>query len=108
MAPCQNGGTCVNIDNGNDYLCQCLPGFEGKDCESKYFISIFLLFHFLFAVNPYGPDPDNGATDPICVISQPCQNGGTCVNIDSGNDYLCQCLPGFEGKDCESMCISLI
>ena len=33
--PCHNGGTC--IDAMNDYSCECIPGFEGKNCaESKY------------------------------------------------------------------------
>ena len=30
--PCQNGGTCW--DGLNHYSCNCLPGFEGTDCET--------------------------------------------------------------------------
>jgi hypothetical protein len=34
--PCQNGGTCTDLVN--DYVCQCVSGWEGKDCDrGKYF-----------------------------------------------------------------------
>lgn len=32
--------------------------------------------------------------------SQPCQNGGHCVDLVDG--FLCQCLPGYSGKVGES------
>lgn len=31
--PCENGATCVEGNNDDDYSCLCLPGFKGKDCE---------------------------------------------------------------------------
>lgn len=31
LFPCQNGGTCRNTAGG--YVCECMPGWEGKDCE---------------------------------------------------------------------------
>ena len=30
--------------------------------------------------------------------SQPCQNGATC--IDAVNDYTCNCVDGYTGKNC--------
>ena len=29
--PCENGATCVDLNN--DYKCQCVDGFAGKNCE---------------------------------------------------------------------------
>ena len=31
-------------------------------------------------------------------LDYPCQNGGSCVNMEG--DYNCSCLPGWEGKNC--------
>ena len=29
--PCENGATCV--DGINDFVCECVPGFEGRNCQ---------------------------------------------------------------------------
>ena len=31
--PCENNGVCRR--NGNGFLCECLEGFEGNNCQSK-------------------------------------------------------------------------
>ena len=31
-APCVNGGTCV--DEGANFTCTCVPGYEGNMCQS--------------------------------------------------------------------------
>jgi hypothetical protein len=31
--PCQNGGTCVDADDG--YVCECPEGFMGLDCRES-------------------------------------------------------------------------
>ncbi|KAM9355916.1 uncharacterized protein KZ484_013960 [Pholidichthys leucotaenia] len=68
--PCANGATCINTGQGS-YTCTCLPGFTGVNCDLEV-----------------------GECD-----SQPCHNGGRC--LDSENGYKCVCLRGFEGPHCE-------
>ncbi|XP_028410605.1 von Willebrand factor-like [Dendronephthya gigantea] len=31
--PCNNGGLCIN--QGNDFKCECAPGYDGKQCEVR-------------------------------------------------------------------------
>uniref|UniRef100_UPI003AB05949 delta-like protein 4 n=1 Tax=Centroberyx gerrardi TaxID=166262 RepID=UPI003AB05949 len=68
--PCANGATCMNTGQGS-YTCTCLPGFNGVNCDSEV---------------------------RECD-SQPCRNGGRCLDTESG--YRCACPQGFEGTHCE-------
>lgn len=68
--PCANGATCMNTGQGS-YTCTCLPGFTGVNCDSE-------VRH---------------------CDSQPCRNGGHC--LDSENEYRCVCPQGYEGVHCE-------
>jgi Notch-like protein len=63
-SPCQNKGLCV--EKGNDFICQCPPGFYGDLCQ----------------------------TISYCA-SHTCRNGGRCSNdltIPAG--YSCTCATG--------------
>jgi hypothetical protein len=33
MNPCMNGGFCMQ-QGGNNFMCECIPGFEGSFCEN--------------------------------------------------------------------------
>jgi protein crumbs len=99
LLPCQHNSTCNNLVN--DYSCECWPGFQGKDCQE----------------------------DVLECAESPCQNNATCYEhsnmtlhspavlqslpMDVRDEfsqefsyaqaagYLCHCLAGFEGADCE-------
>ncbi|MBN3326229.1 DLL4 protein, partial [Atractosteus spatula] len=68
--PCQNGATCMNTGQGS-YTCTCRPGFTGVNCELEV---------------------------RECD-SNPCRNGGRCLDLENG--YKCSCPGGFEGAHCE-------
>nr|SOU94110.1 Slit [Glomeris marginata] len=70
--PCQHGATCKANDNKH-YLCECAPGFHGKNCE--YIID--------------------------ACYGHPCENTGTCKVLEEGR-FSCHCPTGFEGDRCET------
>ena len=59
------------VDGVDSYLCECVAGFAGDDCEEN--------------IDDCTPNP--------------CLNDGVCV--DGVDSYLCECQPGFTGDNCE-------
>lgn len=57
--PCYNGGTCINLDNGQGFLCVCASGFTGDVClepshekmilvaNSTYYVVSFILINVI-------------------------------------------------------------
>lgn len=43
---------------------------------------------------------EGGCTDDNECISDPCNNGGTCINLDNGQGFLCVCQNGYTGDIC--------
>uniref|UniRef100_A0A3B5KSA1 Milk fat globule EGF and factor V/VIII domain containing b n=1 Tax=Xiphophorus couchianus TaxID=32473 RepID=A0A3B5KSA1_9TELE len=82
--PCQNDGICEATgqsrrgDVFTEYVCKCQPGYEGVHCQTNV----------------------NDCAD------QPCENGGTCRDLDG--DFKCHCPSPYVGKHCQLRCISLL
>ena len=73
--PCEHAlFTCaqqVNSSGQGSYDCVCVEGFSGENCTENI---------------------DDCA-------SEPCLNGGSCV--DGVAEYMCLCVPGYTGLNCE-------
>ncbi|XP_034753236.1 protein eyes shut homolog isoform X1 [Etheostoma cragini] len=108
--PCLNGGSCMDLIN--DYICNCPFGFKGNDCSVDIDLCSFGLCseHTLICVETKdGPNVsctcERGFGGSFCEVnlneceSEPCQNGGICV--DGIDLYQCFCSEGFGGLNCE-------
>ncbi|XP_065883790.1 uncharacterized protein [Dysidea avara] len=79
--PCDNEATCINIDN--DYMCECADDiYGGRNCSTVKF-------------------PCNSS-----VMPQPCTNDGHCTNINNDLDYMCTCVNGYSGRNCQYSAVS--
>ncbi|NXK03092.1 JAG1 protein, partial [Herpetotheres cachinnans] len=67
--PCLNGGTCSNT-GPDKYQCSCPEGYSGQNCE---------------------------IAEHAC-LSDPCHNGGSCLETSTG--FECLCAPGWAGPTC--------
>lgn len=70
--PCDNNAEC--IEDGADFECDCLSGWEGRLC-----------------------DEDINDCSPL----NPCFNDGVCTDRGT-NDFSCDCPEGYQGVQCES------
>ncbi|KAI9555102.1 hypothetical protein GHT06_017617 [Daphnia sinensis] len=120
--PCQNGATCQDGTNG--YRCRCLPGYEGAFCQ----VDVAVCRHqnnnassrdlFLpptcrhgarcvegpglayYCLCPEGWTGKHCETDVDECCSNPCKNGGLCIDLIGS--YQCACPHGFTGRNCET------
>ncbi|KAB1278699.1 Sushi; nidogen and EGF-like domain-containing protein 1 [Camelus dromedarius] len=109
-APCQNGGTCVDAEQG--YVCECPEGFMGLDCRERTPTDCecrnggrclganTTLCHcppgFFGLLCEFGRCPGRW---PSPCASDPCFNGGSCEAHE--DSYTCECPRGFHGRHCE-------
>ncbi|XP_030603557.1 protein eyes shut homolog [Archocentrus centrarchus] len=108
--PCLNGGSCMDLIN--DYICHCPTGFKGKDCSVDIDLCTFGMCseHTLICTETedgqdFSCTCERGFGGSFCEVnlneceSNPCQNGGICV--DGIGMYQCLCSEGLKGLNCE-------
>ncbi|XP_067158181.1 sushi, nidogen and EGF-like domain-containing protein 1 isoform X4 [Apteryx mantelli] len=110
-SPCLNGGHCVNlVDN---YTCVCLEPFVGQRCEidpsscedrscrNRQTCNYIRPGRYICTCSPgyYGNNCQYGGPRvPSACLSNPCQNEGSCLEMEQG--YVCECREGYTGQDC--------
>jgi len=77
--PCLNGASCLELQNGTDYACDCSDGYEGRNCETN--------------IDDCVQKNCDGAHCNVC------KNGGVCTDLV--NNFSCSCTFGYEGQSCD-------
>ncbi|KAM9847514.1 protein eyes shut homolog [Aulostomus maculatus] len=106
--PCRNGGKCEETPEG--FVCHCPGGFRGLHCDSRAGVDcascqeeqICRAGEHASACGCADGDvaPECRRREDLCSPS-PCLNNATCVS--RGDGYVCRCLRGFSGKNCEDV-----
>uniref|UniRef100_A0A3P9PLS5 Sushi, nidogen and EGF like domains 1 n=1 Tax=Poecilia reticulata TaxID=8081 RepID=A0A3P9PLS5_POERE len=112
LRPCLNGGQCINdcITGNPSFTCSCLAGFTGRRCQiSELWLTllpaVFSLTH-VHAATLRQSDVASLVFPPVFAdvnecASNPCQNGGKCVDRVTG--FICVCPAAFSGTFCETV-----
>lgn len=106
---CQNQANCQNVQQAGAYNCLCLQNsplglFNGTlwVCLSDFFVLMTVDHSWLADVWLTGCCLYDRCDKPLDVCaSNPCQNKGTCVKLNSIR-YKCTCAPGYTGYNCQT------
>ena len=79
-----------------DQLCISAAGFTDRNCTTIINKFLHMYMHVFRVIQ--------ASIAVFKCISNPCLNGGTCLN--GINSYTCTCPPGYTGSNCGDSCIS--
>ncbi|UJR06810.1 hypothetical protein I4U23_011097 [Adineta vaga] len=117
--PCNSNQECYQIENNpSEYICLCKSNYSGLNCTN-----INQLCHQNYCSSTALCQPDSqslisGYSWPYCICplnyfgqrchlildvcsTNPCHHNGTCYSQSKPNEYNCQCIEGFYGKNCQ-------
>ena len=115
--PCQNGGRCqLNEESAGGYECSCRSGYTGEDCSLDIdecldgkrashwsYCWLTILFgtsvHVCVYLFMFQGEKNSCCLCLLHPITDPCNNGGSCVNDVGG--FECGCAPGTSGHLCQ-------
>ena len=86
---CTNG-ECLDY-GGDNFMCDCFSGYTGIFCEIPIASESS---SFVLTLTPT-PSP------PFSICDFVDCNNGTCVATDFGENFACECLPGWTGMFCD-------
>ncbi|KPJ20311.1 Protein crumbs [Papilio machaon] len=116
--PCRNNGSCSVPPGADVYVCACPPGYTGRNCETDVDecaaagvagVACLNGGRCLDAVDDYTCDcSGTGYGGPRCEVNvNECEEErGVCghgVCYDTYGSYVCACLPGYTGDQCQKM-----
>ncbi|XP_066279041.1 uncharacterized protein [Branchiostoma lanceolatum] len=112
--PCQNGGTCFNLENA--YRCQCPPQYKGVNCDTERNCYNFPCQNGGTCLEGTSPTPSisgRNCTCPQGYTGVSCEDDvdecslpnncvvGTCRNLVGS--YECTCKVGYDGYLCRNV-----
>ncbi|XP_078071282.1 hepatocyte growth factor activator serine protease-like [Mustelus asterias] len=112
--PCWHGAACINIPTEHSYQCICTDQFTGRDCEKeKCFERQHLKYYNIGEtwMRILHGDVENctcteggihseSVRSEACGIN-PCLYGGSCRQVNTTGESVCDCSRKYTGKYCE-------
>ena len=98
---CALGGDCIDLFN--TAMCSCRDGWSGQACSQHSENGQMVVYN-------HGQCQSGGVVGNVdACLSSPCQNFGTCQDLQDAAGYSCQCVLGWGGPSCNAratVCVS--